>query len=244
MKKFFACLLCAVLALGCVSAALADELVLATSADFPPYEYVDGDTYAGIDIEIANELAKKLGYDGVRVKDMEFNSIVSEVAEGLSDIGMAGMTASADRMANIYFSIPYATAVQVIIVKEDSPITGVEDLKSGKYKIGVQLGTTGEIYASDDFGDCVSPYYSGVEAVEALKTGKVDCVIIDNEPAKAFTAANEGLKILDTEYVEESYAICVSKKNVELLGKVTAALQDLMADGTVDAIVKKYIPAE
>ena len=243
MKKLTACFLALVMTLSC-TAALADKLVMATSADFPPYEYIDGEAYVGIDIEIAEALAEKLGYDGLEVNDMDFNSVISQVATGKANIGMAGLSATSERMANIYFTPSYATGIQAVIVKEGSPITSVDDLANGSYKIGVQMGTTGDIYVSDEFGDNAVQFYSGIEAVEALKNGKVDCVIIDNEPAKSFVKANEGLTILETKYAEESYAICISKDNVELLGKVSAALQDLMADGTVDTIISKYIPAE
>lgn len=243
MKKFAAFLLAAIMILSCVSA-LADTLTMVTSADFPPYEFLDGDKVVGIDAEIAEALAKKLGYDGVDIKDIDFNNVISDVQNGKADFGMAGLSATADRMANIYFTIPYATGIQVIIVKEDSAIASLDDLASGKYLIGVQMGTTGDIYASDEFGESVKQFYSGVEAVEALKTGKIDCVIIDNQPAQEFVSNNEGLKILETKYAEESYAICVAKNNVELLGKLSAALQDLMADGTIDNIIAKYIKAE
>lgn len=243
MKKVAALFLSAILMLSCVSA-LADTLTMVTSADFPPYEFLDGEQVVGIDPEIVAALAEKLGYDKVEIKDIDFNNVISDVQNGKADIGMAGLSATAERMSNIYFTIPYATGIQVIIVKEGSAIAGLDDLASGAYKIGVQMGTTGDIYASDEFGESVIPFYSGVEAVEALKTGKIDCVIIDNQPAQAFVAANEGLKILETKYAEESYAICVAKNNVELLGKLSAALQDLMADGTIDEIIAKYIKAE
>ena len=196
---------------------------------------------------MADAIAKKLGYEGVEVVDMEFDAIISDVATGKSMIGMAGLTANNERMQNIYFSFPYATGIQAVIVKEDSPITSVDDLlaEGAAYKAGVQMNTTGDIYASDDMGDDrVVRFNSGADAVMALKNGKVDCVIIDNEPAKAYVESTTGLKLLDTKYAEEEYAICVSKNNVELLGKVSAALQDLIAEGTVQAIVDKYITAE
>ena len=131
---------------------------------------------------------------------------------------MAGMTVTEDRLKNVNFTDSYATGVQVIIVKEDSAIATPDDLE-GK-KIGVQEGTTGHIYCSDDYGeDNVIAYTTGANAIEALKTGKVDCVVIDNEPAKEFVAANTGLKILDTEYVTEDYAIAVGQDNDEQIGR-------------------------
>ncbi len=248
MKKLLALVM--TLCLLCATSAMAETLTVATNAAFPPYEYYDGETPVGIDIEIADAIAKKLGYEGAVVADMDFDSIISAVQSGKADFAMAGMTATPERMANVYFSFPYATGIQVVIVKEDSPITSADDLfEEGKnYTIGVQLSTTGDLYTTWDIEDeglgTVSRFNTGNDAVMALISGKVDCVVIDNEPAKAFVAANEGLKILDTEYVEESYAIAVSQGNVDLLGKITAALQDLIADGTVDAIIEKYIPAE
>ena len=250
MKKLLSILLALVMVFT-VSTAMAEKLTMATNATFPPYEYVDETSeyggFSGIDVEIADAIAKKLGYEGVEVVDMEFDAIISDVATGKSMIGMAGLTANNERMQNIYFSFPYATGIQAVIVAEGSPITSVDDLfaDGATYKAGVQMNTTGDIYASDDLGDDrVVRFNSGTDAVMALKSGKVDCVIIDNEPAKSYVANTTGLKILETKYAEEDYAICVSKNNVELLGKVSAALQDLIADGTVQAIVDKYIAAE
>lgn len=217
-----------------------DKLVMATNAAFPPYEYVEGDSYAGIDVEIAEELAKKLGME-LEIADVEFGSIVAGVQTGKYDMGMAGMTVTDERKKSVNFSETYATGIQSIIVPEDSAITSVDDISS-ENMIGVQQDTTGDIYASDDYGeDSVTRFKTGADAVQALVAGKVDCVIIDNEPAKAYVEANSGLKILETAYCEEEYAICVSKENEELLEKINTALAEMKADGTVDAIVEKYI---
>ena len=217
-------------------------LTMATNAYFPPYEYYEGEEIVGIDAEVAAAIAAKLGMELV-IEDMEFNSILAAVQSGKADMGMAGMTVTEERKQTVDFSDSYAKGVQVVIVKEDSDIASPDDL-AGKI-IGVQLSTTGDIYASDDFGeDNVEKYSKGAEAVVALTQGKVDAVIIDNEPAKAFVKSNEGLKILDTSYADEDYAICFSKKNTELSASVNAALAELIADGTVQAIIDKYIPAE
>lgn len=222
-------------------------LVMATNAAFPPYEYVEGDEIVGIDAEIAQAIADDLGMT-LQIDDMDFDSIIPAVQGGKADMGVAGMTDTEDRRKNVDFSDSYATGVQVIIVTEDSDIAGPDDLE-GKL-IGVQQGTTGHIYCSappedDGFGEeNVMAYPNGASAVEALKTGKVDCVVIDNEPAKAFVEANEGLKILDTEFVTEDYAIAIAKDNPELLEKVNASLAKLKADGTLQEIVDKYIKAE
>ena len=221
----------------------ADVLVMGTNAAFPPYEFVAEDgSFAGIDVEIANAVAEKLGKT-VEVKDMEFDSLIPAVAGGSIDFVMAGLTVTDERKETVDFSDTYATGVQVIIVKEDSDIASADDLE-GK-KIGVQAGTTGDIYVTGDYGqENVSQFNNGSLAVQALINGQVDCVVIDNEPAKNFVAANEGLKILETEYVTEDYAAAFAKENTELQQQFNAALAELIADGTVKAIVDKYITAE
>ncbi|MBR3149705.1 MAG: basic amino acid ABC transporter substrate-binding protein [Eubacterium sp.] len=217
-------------------------LTMATNAEFPPYEYHEGDAIVGIDAEIAQAIADKLGME-LKIEDVAFDSIIPGVQAKKYDMGMAGMTVTDERLESVNFSTSYAKGVQVVIVKEDSDIKTVDDV-SGK-KIGVQTSTTGDIYATDDFGEeNVTKYENGAVAVQALVSGKVDCVIIDNEPAKSYVAANEGLKILDTSYIEEDYAICFNKENTELMDKVNAALEELIADGTVQKIVDKYINAE
>lgn len=250
MKKLLALVMTLCLLLG--ATAMADTLTMATNAAFPPYEYYDGETIVGIDVEIADAIAKKLGYEGVVVNDVDWDSIISEVKSGKADFALAGMTAKPDRMANVYFSFPYTTGIQVIIVKEGSPILTVDDLfaEGNNYTIGVQLATTGDVYTTMDIEDeglgTIARFATGNDAVMALISGKIDCVVIDNEPAKAFVAANPDAKlmILETEYVEEDYAIAISHDKIEFLGQVSAALQDLIADGTVAAIIEKYIPAE
>lgn len=216
-------------------------LTMATNAYFPPYEYYEGSDIVGIDVEIAKAVAEELGLE-LKVEDMEFDSIITAVQAGKADIGLAGMTVTEDRLKFVNFSDTYATGVQVVIVKEDSDIKSLDDLE-GK-KIGVQLTTTGDIYATDEFGsDFVEQYNKGNDAVMALVSGKIDAVIIDNEPAKSFVAANEGLKILDTEYAVEDYAAAMNKDNDELLEKFNTALKKLTEDGTVADIIEKYIPA-
>lgn len=224
-----------------------DKLIMATNANFPPYEFVEeGGKIVGIDAEVAAKIAEKLGME-LEIADVEFGSIVTGVQSGKFSMGMAGMTVTEDRKKNVAFSNSYAKGVQVVIVKEDSTIKTLDDL-TGK-KIGVQQDTTGDIYASDTpdnggFGkENVTSFKSGADAVTALNTGKVDAVIIDNEPAKAFVKANTGLKILETEYVSEEYAICIAKENTELLEKVNKALDELTKDGTLKSIVDKYIKA-
>ena len=223
-------------------------LVMATNATFPPYEYVDGDKVVGIDADIAQAIADDLGMK-LQIDDIDFDSIIPAIQTGKADIALAGMTVTEDRKKNVNFSDSYATGVQVVIVPEDSDIKTVDDLANDKM-IGVQQGTTGHIYCSESpkkggYGeDHVTAYPNGASAIEALKTNKVDAVVIDNEPAKEFVKANKGLKILDTEYVKEDYAIAVSKDNDELLEKVNASLKKLKDEGKLQEIVDKYIKAE
>ncbi len=225
-----------------------ETLIMATNAEFPPYEYHEGQGIVGIDAEIAAAIAEKLGYD-FQIEDMAFDSIIPAVTSGKASFGMAGMTVTPDRQESVDFSDSYATGIQVVIVKEDSPITSADDLlaEGANHVVGVQTGTTGDIYASGDIEEkglgSIDRYNKGADAVQALVTGKVDCVIIDKEPAKAFVEANEGLKILDTEYAVEDYAICFAKDS-ELTEKVNGALKELIADGTVQTIIDKYISAE
>lgn len=219
------------------------KLIMATNAYFQPYEYYEGEKIVGIDAEIAEAIAEKLGLELV-IEDMAFDSIITAVSEGSADLGLAGMTITEKRLESVDFSISYATGVQSIIVPEASAITSVDDLyaEGAAYKVGVQLGTTGDIYATDDFGsDLVTSYTTGNEAVNALIGGDVDCVIIDNEPAKAFVANNQGLKILETSYADEDYAACIKKGNDKLRAAIDEAIEELIADGTIDKIVAKYI---
>lgn len=221
---------------------VAGKLIMGTNAAFPPYEYYEGDKIVGIDAEVAALIAEKLGME-LEIKDMDFNGIISAVQNGVINIGMAGMTVNEERLLSVDFSTSYAKGVQVVIVKENSGIATLDDLE-GKL-IGVQEATTGDIYSTDDFGEeNVKRYTNGAAAVAALQSGIVDAVIIDNEPAKAFVAANEGLAILETAYAEEDYAIAVAKGNTELLTKINNALAELSADGSIQRIVDKYIPAE
>ena len=234
------------------------KLIMATNAAFPPYEYKEGNDFAGIDIEIAKLIAEELDME-LQIEDVEFGSIIGGVQSGKFDIGMAGMTVTEERLQSVNFSNTYATGIQSVIVLEGSEYTSFEDFYTGfdadgnptgvkeGIKIGVQQDTTGDIYASDvpekwGFGDeNVKRYKTGAEAVQALSTGKVTAVIIDNEPAKSFVNTTDGLVILEGEYTNEDYAICVAKDNTELLDKINAALEKLEAEGKIQEIIDKYI---
>ena len=219
------------------------KLIMSTNAAFPPYEMTtDSGEFEGIDIETAQAIADKLGLE-LQIDDMDFDAALLAVQQGKADMVMAGVTVTDERQNVMDFTDSYATGIQSIIVKEDSDIASVDDL-AGK-KIGTQRGTTGYLYCSDDFGDeNVVAYDNGLTDVQMLNNGQVDCVVIDNAPAKEFIAANPGLKLLDTAYVEESYAIGVGKGNTELKDAINTALEELKADGTLQAIVDKYITAE
>ncbi len=251
MKKLIALVLAMVMVLTAMTV-LAEEkktLVMGTNAMFPPYEYWDGDKIVGIDAEICAAVAAYLGMD-FDVQDMDFDALIPAVNAGKIDVVMAGMTVTEERALMVNFTDSYATGVQVVIVKEDSEITSVDDLFAGekKYVIGVQQATTGDLYCTWDLEDegkaTVNRYMNGNEAVMSLMAGKVDCVVIDNEPARAYVAANSGLKILETEYITENYAAAIAKSNTELVAQFNEALRALTADGTIPAIIAKYIPAE
>lgn len=230
-------------------AAEGGTLVMATNAEFPPYEYHEGDEIVGIDAEIAAAIAEKLGME-LQIEDMAFDSLIPAIQSNKADMVLAGMTVTEDRLENVNFSDSYATGVQVVIVKEDSDIKSVDDLfaDGANHAIGVQTATTGDIYCTGDIEDAglgtVERYNKGADAVQALLAGKIDCVVIDSQPAKEFVEANEGLTILDTEYAVEDYAIALNKDNTELLDKVNAALKELTDDGTIQSILDKYITAD
>ena len=216
-------------------------LVMATNAEFPPYEFYDGDAIVGIDVEIMQAIAEDLGMT-LQIEGMAFDSVITSVQTGKADIGAAGLTVTEDRLANVNFSDAYAESAQMIIVKEGSEVAGPDDLV-GK-TVGVQLGTTGDIYAEDIEDATVERYNKGMEAVQALSQGKIDAVIIDREPAKVFVSQNEGIKMLDEEFTVEEYAIAIAKDNEELLNKVNDSIASLKSSGKLQEIAEKYINAE
>lgn len=218
-----------------------NTLVMATNAEFPPYEYYEGGDIIGIDADIARAIAEEMGMQ-LKIEDMAFDSVIAAVQSGKADFGAAGLTVTEDRLANVDFSETYAEAQQVIIVKEGSEIASADDLVGRK--VGVQTGTTGDILSDDIEDGEVERYNKGAEAVQALNQDKIDAVIIDNEPAKVFVSENEGLTILDGAYEPEQYAIAVAKGNTELLEKINTAIKNLKDSGKLDEIVGRYISAE
>ena len=256
MKKLIAIALCvlmltAILA-GCTPAekgmtVTEGKLIMSTNAAFPPYEMTDdNDNFIGIDVEIAQAIAKELGLELV-IQDMGFTAALEAAQNGKSDIVMAGVSVTPEREEVMLFSNSYATGIQVVIVKEGSDVT-MDNLDTKK--IGTQMGTTGYLYASDTpenggYGeDNVVAYENGMTAVQALLNNQVECVIIDSAPAQEFVKANEGLTILEGAWVEEDYAIGMSKTNVALQKAINEALDKLTKDGTIQMIVDKYIKAE
>lgn len=223
------------------SEAAGGKLVMVTNAEFPPYEFHENNEIVGIDADIAKAIADKLGME-LEIRDMAFDSLIPAVQSGKADFTAAGMTVDEDRKKNVDFTDTYAKAAQVIIVKDDSEIAAPDDL-TGK-KIGVQSGTTGDIYAANIEGADIQRFNKGMDAVMALTQGKVDTVIIDREPAKVFVKENAGLKILDEAFTEEEYAIAVKKGNTELVEKMNGAIKELKESGELQKIIDKYITAE
>ncbi len=259
MKKVLALILAALMLMGmlsgCGSKDAADgelqtvekgKLIMSTNAAFPPYEMTTDDGgYAGIDVEIAQAIADKLGLELV-IDDMDFDAALMAVQQGKSDMVMAGVSVTDKRKKVMEFSDSYATGIQVVIVKEGSDVT-MDNL--GDKMIGTQRGTTGYLYASDTpenggYGeDHVIAYDNGASAVMALQNGQVDCVIIDKAPAQEYVKANPGLTLLEGSWVEEQYAIGFDKGNTGLRDKVNQALKELTEDGTIQKIIDKYINA-
>lgn len=218
-------------------------LTMATNAEFDPWEYHEGDKIVGIDAEVAEEIAKKLGME-LKIEDMSFDAVIPSVATGKADIGMAAISVNEERKVSVDFTNTYADSALVILVQaSNEEITSSEDL-AGK-KVGVQLGTTGDVTATDIAGEeSMERYPSYFEAVQSLKQGKIDAIVIDKAPAKVFLSQNEDIKQVGEEMSSEEYAIAVAKGNTELVEKLNKAIEELQADGTFDAIINKYIPAE
>lgn len=249
MKKLIALVL--TLGLLFVGTAFAAEMHMASSIDFAPYEYYDDETgdIVGIDVEIAQAIADKLGMD-LKITDTRFDTIIATLVSGKADFGMSGFTITEERKESVDFTTPYTTSVQSIIVPEGSSITSVDDIfnPDNAFTIGVQIGTTGDLYISDDVETNglkheVMQYPKAPDAIVALLSGKLDCVIIDEQVAIAFVQANEGLTILDSAYALEEYAVCFPKES-PLYDDFNTALEELIEDGTVQTIIDKYIVSE
>lgn len=219
-------------------------LKMGCSADFPPFESYDDDgkTIVGYDVDMMNEICTRLGMT-LEITDMNFDSVVTAVQTGKIDVGVSGMTITDERKQNVNFSDSYFTAAQSILVPKDSKITGYQALLDGSYKVGVQLGTTGDIMAVEKLGDRVSEFEKYGDALAALLAGKVDCMVLDTGVAEAYAEAN-GLVVLEEPFGDASdieyYGIAISKDNTELLDKINGALADMKADGFFDELNQKY----
>ena len=245
MKKLFAVLLSTVMCIAALTACgnkgTKDVLVVGTNAAFPPFEYVGDDGKPdGFDIALIKAIGEKLGME-IEVQDMEFESLVTAIGSKI-DAAIAGMTIDEERLKSVDFSDPYYDAIQYVIVLKDSEIKGADDLKNKT--IGVQLATTGNNMADEIEGAVVKSYNKGVDAVNDLINGRVDCVIIDKNPAMVFTGkfADKLVAIdgAEFEFEVEQYAIALPKGS-DMVEKVNQALADLKEDGTFDALVAQYI---
>ena len=227
---------------GDAQGAAKETLKVGTNAAFPPFEFVGDDGNPdGFDMALIKAIGEKIGMD-VQIQDMEFDSLVSSIG-GKIDVAIAGMTVTEERLKTVDFSDSYYEAVQAVVVSKGSDIATADDLKNKK--IGVQLGTTGEFIADEIEGAEVAAYNKAVDAVNDLNNGRVDCVIIDKNPAEVFGAQfSDKVDVLpgtDFDFEPEFYAIALPKGNTELADKINGALKELKEDGTFDSLVKKYI---
>lgn len=214
------------------------KLIMGTNAEFPPFEYMEGGKVVGFDAAMMEKVAEKLGL-ALEIKNMDFDSLPEALSSGQIDVIAAGYTVTSEREEQMLFADSYYTARQTIIVKADSNIATKDDLQ-GK-KIGVQSGTTGQ-FEAEKLTDEVVPFNNGAMAVEALKSGQVDAVIIDNNPAAEYYNENsDTLKLLEKQFEDEDYAVAVKKGNTALLDAINEAIQELKEDGTLDNIKDQYI---
>ena len=237
MKRLCLIIFIMILMCGC-SKKDKNQLVMVTEAGFAPYEYYENGEVVGVDVDIAKEIAKYLGKKLV-VKDIAFDSIINEVKTGKADFGAAGISYSDDRAKNVDFSINYAVSKQVVIVNNNSSITNVNEISNKK--IAVQLGSIADTFVTEKYKNAnVVRQKKYLAAIEDLKTGKVDCVVMDELPAKEIVSKNEGIKILDGSLTNDSYGMVVKKGNKELLDAINMVLQNLKDEGKIDEFIIKH----
>ncbi len=214
------------------------KVYVGTNAEFAPFEFLEGDKVVGFDMDLITEIGKLQGFE-VQVQNQAFDGLLPALQAKKIDLIIAGMTVTDERKKAVNFSESYYTASQVIIVPEgNDTIKTYDDLK-GK-NVGVQIGTTGDTIISEIKEITNTKFNNGSEAVMALLAGKVEAVVIDNEPAKNFVAKNKGLKVVEAEAVKEDYAIAINKENTELLEKINAGLKTLKENGKYDELVGKW----
>ena len=237
MKRLCLIIFIMILMCGCTKKN-ENQLVMVTEAGFAPYEYYENGEVVGVDVDIAKEIAKYLGKKLV-VKDIAFDSIINEVKTGKADFGAAGISYSDDRAKNVDFSINYAISKQVVIVNNNSSITNVNVISNKK--IAVQLGSIADTFVTEKYKNAnVVRQKKYLAAIEDLKTGKVDCVVMDELPAKEIVSKNEGIKILDGSLTNDSYGMVVKKGNKELLDAINIVLQKLKDEGKIDEFIIKH----
>ncbi|MBD9106977.1 amino acid ABC transporter substrate-binding protein [bacterium] len=237
MKRLCLIIFIMILMCGCTKKN-ENQLVMVTEAGFAPYEYYENGEVVGVDVDIAKEIAKYLGKKLV-VKDIAFDSIINEVKTGKADFGAAGISYSDDRAKNVDFSINYAISKQVVIVNNNSSITNVNGISNKK--IAVQLGSIADTFVTEKYKNAnVVRQKKYLAAIEDLKTGKVDCVVMDELPAKEIVSKNEGIKILDGSLTNDSYGMVVKKGNKELLDAINIVLQKLKDEGKIDEFIIKH----
>ena len=215
-----------------------NELVLVTEAGFAPYEYYEDGEIVGVDIDIAKEIAKELGKELV-IKDVSFDFVINEVKSGKADFAAAGISITPERAEEVDFTMEYTTSNQVVVVKKDSSIKNFDDIKNKK--IAVQLGTVADLYVEENYKKAtVVSHKKYLSAVEDVKTGKADCIVMDELPAKAIVAENDNLMILDGILFQDKYGMIVKKGNDELKDQINKVLERMVNDGTINDLVLKH----